>query len=307
MTVALSSESEAATSSQWSQAASRVGILISGIPNPVSSSVGTVEYGKWGIGIINPLDRDVKIYSVGIMSEVDNIMDKIIAKEPSSGWTIRDLGVHDVVIWEGGSTPITIPQKSVGQFRVEIDLKQSALYESGYTVQALTSEGKLSTTYTVLSSGTLFPLINTFYTNNTAAPATNWTFIIENIKSSTNNQIFNATIQNGGSTMLSGVTLLILVPADFTNIQDVSDGSGGWNDAAIDQNPDGSHIITVSTTLSSFIGGDIKTYQFSADIPTVSDDKLYVFQTTAIYPLFTGAGKSQLASSLSEAGVEIVP
>jgi hypothetical protein len=228
-----------------------------------------------------------------------------MAKEPSTGWNLRDLGDNDMVVWEGGDTPVSIPAKSVGQFRVETDFKSNTLHESLMVIQALTSEGKLSVQYSV-SSDSGFPLINTFYTNSTSAPR-DWTYIIEGIPQNTQDQIFNATIQNSGTTMLSKVKLLILVPADFTDVTDVSAGTGGWNSATISENPDGSHIIHVETSSSTFTGGTEHNYQFSADIPAVNDDKLYVFQTTTIYPSFTGIGKIELASALSEAGVEVVP
>lgn len=301
----LSTEAEAASQSQWSQAASRVGILISGIPNPMNSA-NPVAYGKFGIGIINPLDRDVEIYAVGILFQLAGITNAISEKEPTSGWTIRNLGTGEIIVWEGGDTPIIIPGKSVGQFRVEIDLKSQNLFENIVLIQALTSEGKLSVQYTIASDDT-HPLINAFYSTSASSPTTTWTYILEDLKSQKNDQIINATIQNSGSTMFSKVKLLILVPADFTDIQDITNGTGGWNAASIFQNPDGSNVIKVETSSSSFLGGTSKTYQFSVDNPLVNEDKLYVFQTTTIYPSFTGTGQSQLASALSEAGVEVIP
>ncbi|AFS82760.1 hypothetical protein [Candidatus Nitrosopumilus sediminis] len=305
-TVALSGEAEAATSSQWSQAASRVGILISGIPNPMSSATNTDNFGKWGIGIINPLDRNVEVYSVGILIPDTSLMDGFNPIEPSTGWSSRVSGDYELLIWEGGTSPVTIGQKSVGQFRVETTFSQNALQTYPYIIQALTSEGKLSVEYTVTSNSN-FPLVNTFYTGTPSDPLNNWTYIISNIPSGKNEQIFNATIHNGGSTMASKVILLILVPADFKDVVDESAGTGGWNEAEIVKNPDGSHIIKVETSNISFASDDVWTYQFNATNPTVSDDKLFVFQTTTIYPSFTGVGKSQLISALSEAGVEVVP
>jgi len=311
MTVALSAESEAATQSQWSQAASRVGILISGIPNPVNSGTA-INYGKWGIGIINPLDRGVDIFAVGILSKEKGLIKAISAAEPSTGWSIRGLGAGaDLVTWEGGATPVTIPAKSVGQFRVEIDFENTSVtLENIMTIQALTSEGKLSIQYNV-SSDKNHPMMNAFYTTNTAAATSNWTYIYNNIKGGTNDQIFNATIMNAatatGTDMNSIVKMLILVPSDFTDVKDVTAGTGGWTTATIDSNPDGSHVIKVQTSASPFLRNTHKTYQFSADPPNVNDDKLYVFQTTTIYPSFTGTDQSELASALSEAGVEVVP
>jgi hypothetical protein len=311
MTVALSAESEAATNSQWSQAASRVGILISGIPNPVNSA-NPVEYGKWGIGIINPLDRDVLVYAVGISHSRNDLVNVISMIEPSTNWRIAGLGDSEMVIWEGGSTPVTIPAKSVGQFRIHIDYKlTSVTTESIVIIQALTSEGKLSVLYTV-STDAAHPMINTFYSTNYANPASTWTFVLSGLQSGRNDQIFNATVQNASSFSLnSPVDLTILIPADFTDVNDYTHGDSDWNEASIEENPDGSHIIKVRTTTNStgfpFTGGDVRTYQFTADSPTVTDDKLYVFQTTTVYPEFKTGAQIQLASALSEAGVEVIP
>jgi len=310
MTVALSAESEAATNSQWSQAASRVGILISGIPNPVNSASGSAYLGKWGIGVINPLDREVQVYSVGILASNIKIFDTLLPAhqiEPTSGWRRVDLGNdQDMILWEGGSNPITIGKRDVGQFRVETNFKLTGTTESVIIISALTSEGKLNVMYTI-SVFTNNPIVNAYYTSNPSDPLNNWTYIISGIPSGKNDQIFNATIHNPvtGSPLASRVKLIILVPADFTNVFDITAGANGWDPADVFQNDDGSHVINVQTTLSDFVGSQV--YQFSANVPTVTDDKLYVFQTTTVYPDFVEDAVIQLASALSEAGVEVVP
>ncbi|MBS3922226.1 MAG: hypothetical protein KGZ37_03660 [Nitrosarchaeum sp.] len=308
----LSAEAAAATQSQWSQAASRVGILISGIPNPIHSLTNSLEYAKWGIGIINPLDRDVEVYAAGVLFTNPNILNTVVGVEPGSGiglWSKRALGAGaNMAVWEGGSTPVIIPAKSVGQFRFETDFSSNTLYESIVTMQALTSEGKLTVQYVISSdSAANYPLINAFYSTNAASPTTSWTYNLNNIPGNTNDKLFNMTVQNAGADFPSKIKVLILVPSDFTDVQDYTAGSGGWGVASIFTNPDGSRIIKVETTASTFLGGTSKTYQFTADTPSVTSDKLYVFQTTTIYPSFTGTGQSELASALSEAGVEIVP
>ena len=306
MTVAISTEAEEATQSQWSQAASRVGILISGIPNPISS-VNDDEWGKYGMGIINPLDREVEVYAVGITFSDPTLTLKLLAASESEGWEIRDLGGRQAIIFEYGDTPATIAAKSVGQFLVQFDIDKSDSIESDIIISSLTSEGKLTVRYSIMSSNQAgYPLMNVFYSTDTIDPVGSWTYILDNISSGVNQQ-FNATIQNsGGAWLNSKAMLLILVPSDFTNVQHVA--SAGWNTTkAIKENPDGSHIIEVMTT-ANVAAGSVKTYKFTADTPTVSDDKLYVFQTTTVYPSFCCADKkSQLVSALSEAGVEVVP
>jgi len=62
---------EAASTAEWSEKARKVGILISGIPSPIDST--STGHAKFGIGIINPLDRPVEIYSVAINAFADQI------------------------------------------------------------------------------------------------------------------------------------------------------------------------------------------------------------------------------------------
>jgi hypothetical protein len=313
MTVALSSESEEATNSQWSQAATRVGILISGIPNPVDTEGGNSNYlGKWGIGIINPLDRDVEVYSVGILGlnsavfQVDGA--NPVAVEPLDGWRFVDVGTgQNMITWENATNPRIIPAKSVQQFRVETDFDVGASAEVATVIQALTSEGKLSVMYTI-SAVDIGPMVNAYYstdaTNSTTAKNT-WTYLVEGIPSAKNDQIFNATVENSrdDEDLDSDVKMIILVPSDFTDIKEYGSNTD-WDTASIEENPDGSHIISVETAFGTLFGAQAKTFQFSADAPVVNDDKLYVMQTTTIYPGYSGL---KLASALSEAGIEVVP
>lgn len=312
MSVAIAGESEAATNSAWSQAASRVGILISGIPNPVDA--GSTNKGKYGIGIINPLDRNVSVYAVGVSHPNKKLLETaesdIDGAEPTTGWRGLTLGnVENLVLWEGGTSPIIITPKSVGQFRVEIEHGASGTTEALTMIHALTSEGKMTALYSMLAS-TAHATINTFYTNNTSDPLNNWGYLIKDIPSGRTNQIFNATLQNASNNIhQSPVQMIILVPSDFTNIIDVTNGTGGsgWNTASIVANPDKSHVITVQTSADTLGAYEYWTYQFSANAPAVSDPQLYVMQTTTVYPDFNSGEELQLASALSEAGVSVIP
>jgi hypothetical protein len=311
MTVALSAESEAATNSQWSQAASRVGILISGIPNPVDagSAANNNYVGKWGIGIINPLDRPVEVYSVGMLALNEDIFQvkatNPIDIEPATRWERVDISsTQNMIIWEDASNPRIIPAKSVAQFRVQTDFTIGATAEVAIIIQALTSEGKLSAMYTitVVDGG---PMINAYYSSNAASPTTTWGYLVEGIKSQKNDQIFNATVENSNPvvSLSSDVKFIILVPNDFTDVKEYG-LNPDWDTPIIVQNPDKSHMITVKTTIPLLAGNAAKVFQFSADAPEVSEDKLYVFQTTTVYP---GYNWIKLTSALSEAGVEVVP
>jgi hypothetical protein len=316
MTVALSAESEAATNSQWSQAASRVGILISGVPNPVEADSGiSAGYQKWGVGIINPLNRDVDVYSISISTPGDDFLGgTLIGYEPAdANWRLQTSG-NNMVLWEGGSTPHTIPAESVGNFRAAIKGSSigSAPTELMGTIQALTSEGKLSTIYPIQAKGT-FPTINVFYSSDPTDPGNNWGYLIENIPSGKTSQIFNATVQNSSEVDHEAyVKLILLVPSDFTNVASFGTNTG-WDAAEIATNPDGSSVIQVQTTTKPFpnidnaTNGGMLTYQFQADAPTVSNTKLYVLQTTSVYIDWTLTDAVQVASALSEAGVQVVP
>lgn len=307
MTVALSAESKAATNSQWSQAASRVGILISGVPNPVeASSSGGAQ--KWGVGIINPLNRDVGVYAISISTPGNDFLGGTVSgKEPNDlNWRLQTSG-NNIILWEGGDTPHIIPAESVGNFRVTSQGSSigNAPTELLGTIQALTSEGKLSVIYPI-STKNSFSTINVFYTSNPLDPENNWGYLVENIPSGKTGQIFNATIQNASSFNHNAyVQLIILIPADFSNV--ASYGSNlGWDTANISINPDGSSVIQVQTLLSALAPGYL-TYQFSADAPTVTDTRLYVLQTTSVYVDWILTDAVQTASALSEAGVQVVP
>jgi len=167
----------------------------------------------------------------------------------------------------------------------------------------------MSTVYSV-SGFKLHPTMNVFYSSvaRDPLPDAHWGYTINGLKGGTLGQIFNATIENSADNALtSEAKLIILLPADFTNISSTGPNTG-WDEAIIVKNPDDSHVINVNTTATSFAQGNL-TYQFVADVPVVEEAKLYVFQTTAVYPTWSNPGfnQLQLASALSEAGVEVVP
>ncbi len=304
----LSAEASEASSSQWSQAASRVGILISGIPNPIESSATAGAY-KFGIGIINPLDRIVNIYAISISTPGQDYLGGTVAGyEPlDTNWRLQTAG-NNIVLWEGGDTPFSIPAKSVAQFRVTTQGSSigTAPTEFLILIQALTSEGKLNVLYPV-SAKSSFSTMNMFYTNNPLLPAANWGYLIKNIPSGKTTQIFNATVENASAASHNAfVKLIILIPGDFTNVAQIYNATAGWNNATLSTNPDGSHVINVQTTTKPFLPG-FKTFKFSATVPTVSDTKLYVFQTTSVYVDWVLTDALQTASALSEAGVQVIP
>jgi len=306
MSVTKVAETSESASSQWSDAARRVGILISGIPNPVDGSGSA--WGKWGLGVINPLDRQIKIYSVAVASPAAKLFEgSPSGAEPTSGWrTLQITGEQSLMLWEAGTEPLIVPAKSIKQFRVENKVSVNSV-EGAIVVEALSSEGKMNVIYSVTAHA-LHPTMNVYYTDDPEDATNNWGYLIENVQSGRNDKIFNATVENSSSNDLeSRVVLIILLPKDFKDIKDVTNGSGGWNTAEIGQNPDLSWVLTVNRTSTTFGGNTDQTYQFSVDVPTVTETELYVFQTTAVYTDWTEQDDYiQIASALSEAAVQVV-
>ncbi len=315
--------SQSATSSKWSDRAKRVGILISGLPTPMDGDPGnTWGKGKFGVGIINPLDRPVEIYALGFSSPVAEIFKGSAFNEiePTAGWrTVSNVvGKFSLFIWESsqdlseGCTrdPRIVPAWGITQFRAEVANDEGdELLESLLFVEALTSEGKLMALYTITSDQQL-PTMNIMYTADISDPLNDWTFKHDDIPSGQRTQ-YNVTIENSAqSTNLdSEVALSILVPKDFNNIQAVdgqtSSTGPDWEDVTILINPDGSTFIKVNTTGVTFPSGDYSTFSFNATAPVVTEIALYVFSTTAYYPGSTKV--TGIASAISEAGVAVNP
>jgi len=316
------SGSQSAQSSEWSDRAKRVGILISGLPTPMEGNPGSASgKGKFGVGIINPLDRPVEVYALGLSSPVAEIFKGASFNEiePTDGWrTVSNVvGKFSLFLWEssqdctdGSLEARTVPAWGITQFRAEVENDEGdQLLESPIFVEALTSEGKLLALYTI-SSGQQLPTINIMYTDNISDPLNDWTFKHDNIPGGQRTQ-YNVTVENSdqNTPLDSEVVLSILVPKDFTNIQAADGQTSGtgpdWEDVIILQNPDGSHFIKVNTTGTIFEKQEFSTFSFNATAPVVTEIALYVFSTTTYYPGSTEV--SGIASAISEAGVMVVP
>jgi len=318
------SGSQSATSSEWSDKAKRVGILISGLPTPMEGNPcgggGCDGKGKFGVGIINPLDRPVEVYALGLSSPVAEIFkgSQFNEIEPTDGWrTVSNVvGKFSLFLWEASQDSTTsgnsrtVPPWGITQFRAEVENDEGdALLESPIFVEALTSEGKLMALYTITSDEAI-PTMNIMYTDNISDPLNDWTFKHENIPSGVRTQ-YNVTIENSDTNtpLDSDVVLSILIPKDFTNIQaaDLQTGGTGptWEEVEILSNPDGSHFIKVNTTGTIFEKLKYSTFSFNVTAPVVTEISLYVFSTTAYYP---GSNKvSGIASAISEAGIMVIP
>jgi len=310
-------DSQSATSSQWAEKARRVGILISGLPNPMEGNPSSSGKGKFGIGIINPLNRPVEVYSMGISSPLAEIFKNAnpVGTEPIDGWrTIDlDLGEFSLLLWEssqsGTGDPRLVPAQSIVEFKVEVDNDEGdPILEAPVFVESLTSEGKLMAIYTI-TSDEKFPTMNIFYTTDVSDPLNNWTYKFENMQSGQRVQ-YNATIQNSdqNTALDAEVALTIFIPKDFGAPSAAS--QSGWDDVTILQNPDNSFFIKVNTTATSFAANSHLVFSFNVTSPVVSEKSLYVFSTTSYYPRWAAGLISpgpEIASAISEAGIVVVP
>jgi len=293
-----------ASSAEWSEAVRRVGILISGIPNPNNGEAGDIS--KFGMGVINPLDRDVDVFSIAISSPTAKLFEEDptgVEPSPQNQWdSFTEHADSSIIFWESPSTPVTVAAGDIGQFRWTQRIKGENIRETNIIIEALTSEGKFSQLNT-MSADNSFPSMNLYYTDVAADPTNNWTFIMKNLPGGVERK-FNATLENtSGTSMNSRAKLVIVVPSDFTNVQDI--GGTGWETATILTNPDNSHKIEVETS-SNFGSNNAKVYQFKATPAIVSSSTLYVLQTTSYYPDNWVSG-IKIIAGISEAAVQIVP
>ncbi len=182
----------------------------------------------------------------------------------------------------------------------------------------MTSEGKLFSVYTTTASKhnppdeIATPTINSFYVSDISDPLNNdsWGFAMNNIPSGQRTQ-YNVTIYNSSKDPTANfdlnaeVVLIVLLPKAFT-VSPVATQSG-WDPATILVNPDGSTFLKVNTTATSpsLAEGAYITFSFNATAPVVTENSLYVFQTTTFYPAW--ADVPEIASSVSEAGIVVRP
>ncbi len=78
--------------------------MISGLPTPMRGDPPGTIYGKgkFGVGIINPLDRPVQIISLGIASPTAKMFEGAATGiEPTSGWrTEVTQQQFSILLWE---------------------------------------------------------------------------------------------------------------------------------------------------------------------------------------------------------------
>jgi len=137
-----------------------------------------------------------------------------------------------------------------------------------------------------------------------------WGFAMNNIPSGQQTQynvtIHNSSVEAGKNLDLNAeIVLIILLPKSFTVSQPAA--QSGWDPATILINPDGSTFLKVNTTATSpsLVEGAHITFSFNATAPVVTENSLYVFQTTTFYPAW--ADVPEIASSVSEAGIVVRP
>ncbi len=298
-----------AATAEWSENVKRVGILISGIPNPVSGK-GDTGIVKFGLGVINPLDRDVLVYGVGIQSS-----QKLFEKNPesgstpSSGWNfLVGTGASSLLYWDD-TTPVTVSAGGIEEFKFRQDVHGSSVWENGIIIEALTSEGKFTSIQT-MSVHDSWPSVQVYYASDgssESAARNSWGYVMKNIPDA-GPRVFNVTVEsNSDQNMDSLVQLVIITPTDF-GVPTHYGSNSGWNivGSTITANPDLSHIIKVET--SAPLNKNTQVYQFQGTMPTVTEDTLYVLQTTSIFTDAWGSpAGNRMISAAAEAAVQVVP
>jgi len=303
--VEAATESQIASSAIFADEVRKLTALAAVLPNPMKNDA--IDYGRYAILLVNPLDRDLEIYSVGISSPSTKIFKSgnFIAVEPTEGWVAKQFGGGgntSILLWEAEGNPITVLANSMVQFRVESKNSGPEMVETDLIFIAITSEGKLITLHT-MSGEAAFPTMNVYFSPDATKPKDNWTGMVSNIPAGVQTT-YNATVHNlsTGTNLGSEVALTIMVPKDFTNVS--ADPQSAWDDIIILSNADGTTLIKVNTTSTSFAGNRAEPFSFNATAPVVTSPKLFVFLTTAVYP---NCSCTEISSAVAEVGVQVVP
>jgi len=305
--VEAATESQSATSASFAGEVKKLSVQAGVLPNPMQN--GAIDFGRYAILVVNPLDRNIEIYAIGISSPSTKIFKSGAGNfngvEPTTGWVAKQFGGGantSILMWEAEGNPIVVPANGMVQFRVESKNSGPEMVETDLIIEALTSEGKLITLY-AMSGESSFPTMNVYYSPDPAAPKDNWTGMISNIPDGVQTT-YNATVHNLSATINldAEVALSIMIPKDFTNVS--ANPQSAWDDIIILSNQDGSTLIKVNTTSTNFAGNRAEVFSFNATAPVVTTPKLYVFQTTTVY---LACPCSEISSALAEVGVEVVP
>ena len=298
-------ESQSVISATFADQVRKLSVLAGVLPNPLQTVNN--DLGKFSILVINPLDRDVEIYAIGISSPSTKIFknNDFTAVEPTTGWVAKQFGGGgntSILMWEANGNPITVTANSMKQFRVESKNKGPSAVETDLIIEALTSEGKLLSLY-AMSGESAFPTMNVYFSTDSANPKITWTGLITNVPDGVQTT-YNATVHNASpaTDLDTEVALTIMIPKDFTNVS--ADPQSSWDDIIILSNQDGSTLIKVNTTSTFFNQNRAEVFSFNATAPVVTTSKLYVFQTTALYP---NCSCEEISAAIAEVGVEVVP
>ncbi len=276
--------------------------LFSIIPSPFGASA---QKGLWGVNVVNPTDHDLYVEKVvisivsprdGITTSSDQVFQTTcapttVAPTPSNWRYTADNQIR----WQNFGTPVKVDPKSVFPFLVRVT--PGVLFNnsnvSSFMVQTTvyTDIGiftKTSFSSMQYSGATKFPIVNTFLTtdkNDAVNPAKIITRIIGIPSNSI--QTFNATLadfdtvtSNYIDSAGTATKLIINVPPGWSDITIVD--ATGFSVNTIAQ-PNGSTQIIGDLTSNITGGGANKArvIQFTANAPTVLEDKLYVMYLKA--------------------------
>lgn len=277
--------------------------IFGSIPALLDSSSGVPTY--WGVSVINPYNRTIRVYAVGIVSPSFNIFDEsapFAGIYPTTGWTVDQIPTSSSVFWESSGTPIIIPAYSVYNYTFHAEVNLDSI-ETPINVEVVTNEGKFVKGFAT-SVHANYPSMNVYLTQTPVTPTVSRTYALTDILADST-QTFNVVVHNSpnAETLTSRVNLMILVPTGWTEVNAIS--QPGWNFASqsITQQDDGSWMVNIESSGAVLAGGSSLVFTFSAKTPAVSSKTLYNIPVTAYYPSFSPS----ITSAYLGAIIQIVP
>lgn len=266
------------------------------LPGPMGLGASPTHLALYGVTVSNPLDTPITVTSVSILALIPSSPQSVslfqstvtpISGFPDASTTEWTSTVPGTLLWTGSKT---IPARSGMSFLVEAS---AATKMTGGTIPSVlisssvfTNLGEFAKTgYTVgVNNLSTPPGVNTYLALHPASVLTS--DFLANVTGvhSGASQEFNVTLANmdptgSGSTISSGASLSIYIPAGFIN--PVVTGSTGFNASpTVTTFSDGSSIIS-GTTSASIGPATAVTIKFYVTAPFVPDTRTYIFFSSA--------------------------
>lgn len=282
------------------------------IPNPFGDIAGGEE-GTFAIAVSNPTDESFDIHQVSVQLVTPtggDIVSGSTAVLPSTG-TWADTA--NVAFWTENGGPITLGAFNTTQFSVTLGPTVSASTESTINTaffNIYTSFGQFSKgpfTFGTYAATTAIAAV--FMDEDFTSPGTP-VYAVTSIVSGKQDQKFNVTITNEGDDHIdSGAKLIINLPARFLDVKGFAVFTGDDLDlssAVATAFDDGSTQVVV-TTDDEITSGETATFQFTADIPSVSTIALFTFTIVGDGTALTTGSSTSLLGPISEVIIQVCP